>query len=188
MTSPAPESLRLLGVPALPAPPAASEPHAHGMLLARHWAIRSPDPVLRSGAVALRNGRLLAAATDSTPPGVRDTIARRRHRDVRRQMLCSAPAALVAHAARHGISLHGSSIYVWPLLDGAPSAALLIAAGCLEIVTLDAPYPARLEADITAVQQMAAEAGVLLAQVAPPAEADTLSPLGTFSEQADRQI
>lgn len=156
-----------------------------GLALARLWAIQSRDPILRSGAAALRLDRVLAMTADGMPPGVRDTVARRRDASTRRQMLCSAPVALVATAARHGISLGGSSIYIWPLLDSAASAALLIATGCQEIITLNAPYPRRLESDMAAVRQMAAEAGVLLTELDPPAGAESRPGLGTFSEQPD---
>lgn len=177
---------RPLGLPPLPSLSAAFDgPHALGMTLARVWAIRSRDPILRSGAAALRDGRVLAMASDGMPPGVRDTLARRRDATSREQMLCRAPAALVAAAARNGISLAGSSVYVWPLLDRAISAALLIAAGCREIVTLDVPYPRRMESDVAAMRQMAAEAGVLLSEVDPPPSIETQSGLGTFGEQPD---
>ncbi|MGA1730834.1 MAG: hypothetical protein ACO4B5_11460 [Steroidobacteraceae bacterium] len=177
-----------LGIPPLPPPPARSERHAHGLLLARHWAIQSRDPILRSGAVAIRGDRLLAAANDSMPLGVRDSGARRRGKDTRPWFRATAPAALVAAAARGGISLNGSTAYVWPLLEDAPSAALLIAAGCMEIATLDVPIPSRMEGDQIAIQQMCSEAGVLLSEIQAPPSWDTPLVPGTIAATHDSPV
>jgi hypothetical protein len=182
------DSASFWGIPPLPPPPGRGEPHAHGLLLARHWAIQSGDPTLRSGAVAIRGDRLLAAASDSMPAGVRDSGARRRGKDTRPWFRATAPAALVAAAARSGVSLNGSTAYVWPLLENAPSAALLIAAGCMEIVTLDVPIPTRLEGDHIAIQQMCSEAGVLLSEVLAPAPWDAQLIPGTIATTSDSPI
>lgn len=157
---------QFLITPPLPAPPA--DLRQHWMLQARQWATLSPDPILRSGIVAVREERPVLASADRFPGSVRDTMARRRHLPTRQGSLLSAPAALVAQAAAHGLSLRGSTCYLWPLLDSAHSAALLIQAGVSGLVTLDLPCPSRLLDEMALVRQMAAETGLLLEAVDPP--------------------
>lgn len=76
-------------------------------------------------------------------------------------MLLSAEAALVASAARSGVSLIGSTCYLWPLFTDAASIALLIHAGIRELVVLHVPVPARLTQDLNLITAMTSEAGVL---------------------------
>lgn len=169
---------QFLITPPLPAPP--QDLQQHWMLQARQWAILSPDPILRSGIVAVREGRPLLASADRFPGSVRDTMARRRHPPTRQGSLLLAPAALVAQAAAHGLSLHGSTCYLWPLLDSAHSAALLIQAGVSRLVTLDLPYPSRLLDEMALVRQMAAEAGLSLEAIDPPGLPDSRAETAPF--------
>lgn len=158
---------RMLGVPALPEP--LEDTHGFWMSIARQWAAQSPDPLLRSGACAVRSGRILMGAGDRMPSATLDSRARRTDKQLRPRILLSAPAALVAGAASHGVSLQSSTVYCWPLLDSALSVALLIQAGCREIYELDMAIPARLEQDRHAITLMASENGVRLHSIDPDA-------------------
>lgn len=140
---------------------------------ARHWAIRSRDPIIRSGACAVRAERLLAAACDRLPRTSLDTGTRRRHRATRAAMRLSAPAALLAQAARHGVSLGGATVYLWPMFESAHDAAMLIEAGCVSLYSLDLPVPSRLEDDMLSIRHMVAECGVHLCLVDPAMISDT---------------
>lgn len=159
-----PSSLpQLAGLP--PLPPPLSDPDLRWLMQARSYAAQSVDPLLRSGAVAVRGSRCLLGSTDGMPEGVRSTAARRRAAHTRQGMVLSAEQALVASAARHDIALPGATCYLWPFLSTAAGAALLIQAGCLALVTPELPLPARLEDESLLVREMAAEAGVLLRTV-----------------------
>lgn len=156
-------STYLLGIPSLPEP--LEDPHGFWMSMARQWAAQSTDPLLRSGACAVRSGRILMGSSDRMPGATLDSKSRRGDKQLRSRVLLDAPAALVASAASHGVSLQSSTIYCWPLLDSASSAALLIQAGCREIYELDAAIPSRLEQDRHAITLMANESGVRLHRI-----------------------
>lgn len=159
-----PSSLpQLPGLP--PLPPPLSDPDLRWLMQARSYAAQSVDPLLRSGAIAVRGSRCLLGSTDGMPENVRSTAARRRAAHTRQGMVLPAEQALVASAARHGIALPGATCYLWPFLSTAAGAALLIQAGCLALVTPELPLPARLENEFLLVREMAAEAGVLLRTV-----------------------
>jgi len=161
----------LPGLPLLPPP--LRDPDLRWLMQARHYAAQSVDPLLRSGAVAVRGSRCLLGSTDGMPDGVRSTAARRRATHTRQGMVLPAEQALVASAAAHGVALQGATCYLWPFLSTATGAALLIQAGCLALVTPELPLPARLEDELLLVREMAAEAGVLLRTVdVPPPAAD----------------
>jgi deoxycytidylate deaminase len=163
---------QLPGLP--PLPPPLSDPDLRWLMQARSYAAQSVDPLLRSGAIAVRGSRCLLGSTDDMPEGVRSTAARRRAAHTRQGMVLPAEQALVASAARHGIALQGATCYLWPFLSAAAGAALLIQAGCLALVAPELPLPARLEGKLLMVREMAAEAGVLLRMVDVPLLAEDL--------------
>jgi len=96
------------------------------------------------------------------PGSVKDSQARRRDTASRLGMLLSAERALVADAARSGVSLTGSSCFLWPLFTDASSVALLIHAGVRELLMLQLDIPSRLSGDHALIRAMASETGVLL--------------------------
>lgn len=147
------------GLPPLPKPPSCLE--QHWLHLASLWASLSQDPILRSGCLAVRGRRFLAAAHDGFPEGSADSARRRRDRAIRDLQLLSACGAMVSDACRHGISLASADIYSWPLPPGAQDTALLIHAGCRSIsFPAGVPLPSRFEADTSAAVAIAAAAGV----------------------------
>jgi deoxycytidylate deaminase len=147
------------GLPPLPRPPTSME--QHWLAVASCWAVLSTDPILRSGCVAIRGERLLAAAHDRFPAGTADTSSRRRNKDTRDAQLLSAPQALIADAAHYGISLVGSDVYSWPLPPCARDTSMLIHSGCRHIYYPDGvPIPSRLDDDVRYAIATAAAAGV----------------------------
>jgi hypothetical protein len=157
---------RLIAVPQLPKPPSGLE--QHWLQLAKCWATLSQDPILRSGCLAVRGQRLLAAAHDRFPEGSADNARRRRDRAIRDLQLLSATGALLSEASRHGISLASADIYSWPLPPGARDTALLVHAGCRSIsFPAGIALPARLESDSSAALAVAAAAGVPLTSIEP---------------------
>jgi len=147
-------------VPQLPPPPDSED--LHWLSIARQYAIRSVDPLNRSGCVIVRAGRMLVGACDTFPGAFRSTMARRRHRQVRAGLLLSAEQAAVALAGATGVSIQNTCAYIWPTFTNAISAALLVESGCLVLTTPDFQVPSRLHEDLALIREMAAEAGVLL--------------------------
>ena len=113
---------------------------------------------------------MLLATSDAMPGAVKDSQARRRDARCRHGMLLSAEGALVASAARSGVSLIGSTCYLWPLFTDAASIALLIHAGVRELVALQVQVPIRLQQDLDLIAAMTGEAGVLWRWLEPPKE------------------
>jgi deoxycytidylate deaminase len=151
--------------PQLPPPPESED--LHWLAIARQYAIRSVDPVNRSGCALVRSGRFLVGACDTLPGAVRSSMARRRHRSTRDSMLLAAERAAVAQAAAAGVCLQNCCAYIWPAFTDAASAALLIEAGVVVLSVPDFHLPSRLQGDLELIKQMAAEAGVLLRVVDP---------------------
>lgn len=162
-------------VPQLP-PPLDSD-DLHHLAIARQYAIRSIDPLNRSGCVIVRAGRILSASCEQFPGAVQSTMARRRDRHIRSGMLLSAEQSALTIAAGAGAALQSSSVFVWPVFTDALSVALLIQAGCVALNTPDFLVPERLQRDYALIREMAAEAGVLLRTV----DAEAI-------EQMDRQL
>lgn len=119
-----------------------------------------------SAALAEREGRIIAAAVDGFPPCVDNSAARQKDPAYWNGMHLNAEAALVCHAALHGTSLRGSTVYCWPMLNSANDASLLIAAGVAVIVEPDYHVPMSREADRLLIRSMTFEAGVLLVREA----------------------
>lgn len=115
-----------------------------------------------SAALAVREGRIIAAAVDGFPPCVNSCASRQRDPIYWEGMHLNAEAALISHAALHGISLRGSTVYCWPMLNSCHGTSLLIAAGVSVIVEPDYHVPASREHIRQLIPTIAAEAGVLL--------------------------
>jgi deoxycytidylate deaminase len=145
-----------------PLPPPLESEDLHWLAIARQYAIRSVDPLNRSGCVIVRAGRMLVGACDTFPGAFRSSMARRRNRPVRNGLLLSAEQAAVALAAATGVSIQNTCAYVWPMFTSSASAALLVESGCLVLTVPDFQVPSRLETDMALIHELAAEAGVLL--------------------------
>lgn len=128
--------------------------------LARHVAGFSKDPSTKVGAVAVRDRRILATGYNGLPQHVADTNERLSNREVRLAMTVHAEANLIAHAARHGVCLAGSAIYIWPLMACAQCAAQLIQTDCSRIVIPDYLEPLRWADSFSFARQMFTEAGI----------------------------
>jgi dCMP deaminase len=101
--------------------------------LAHLIASWSKDPSTKVGAVAVGEGRqILSTGYNGFPRGVHDDIPARMERPTKYLYVVHAEANLVAHAARHGISLKGATVYTthYPC---AQCAALLINSGIAEV-------------------------------------------------------
>lgn len=133
--------------------------------LARHVAGFSKDPSTKVGAVAVRDRRILATGYNGLPQHVADTPERLGSREVRLAMTVHAEANLIAHAARHGVCLAGSVIYIWPLMACAQCAAQLIQTDCIRVVVPDYLEPVRWADSFSFARQMLTEAGIIVVRL-----------------------
>ncbi len=128
--------------------------------MARHVAEWSRDPSTQVGAVAVRDRRVLSTGYNGLPQGVADLPGRLNNRDEKLLRTVHAEANIVAQAARNGVSLMGSTVYIYPFLPCSNCAALMIQAGVSRVVVPDKPIPDRWESSFTASKEMLEEAGV----------------------------
>lgn len=135
------------------------------LALASHVAGWSKDPSTKVGAIAVRDRRLLASGYNGFPAHVGDELERLKNRDIRLMMTVHAEANVIAYAARHGVCLAGSTIYVWPLMTCNQCAAQLIQAGVIKVVVPDFVEPIRWQESFAAAKQMFMEAGVAVARI-----------------------
>lgn len=132
------------------------------LVLASHIAGWSRDPSTKVGAVAVRQKRILGTGYNGLPTNVFDSDARLNDRDTRLAMTVHAEANLVAYAARNGVSLVGSTVYVFPLMTCGNCAGLLIQADVSRIVVPDFVEPQRWQQSFDAAREMLNEAGVIV--------------------------
>ena len=130
--------------------------------LAKHISSWSKDPSTQVGAVCVRDRRILATGYNGFPRGVADLPGRLTNRDEKLLRTVHAEMNIVAQAARNGISLDKSTIYVWPFMPCSSCCTSLIQAGVKRVVAPDFPIPDRWQASFTTAQTMFAEAGVEL--------------------------
>jgi dCMP deaminase len=84
--------------------------------LAKHISEWSLDPSTKVGAVAVKDRRVLATGYNGLPRGIADLPGRLNNRDEKYLRTVHAEANIVAQAARFGIDMSGSTVYVWPFL------------------------------------------------------------------------
>ncbi len=124
----------------------------------------SRDPSTQVGAVAVRDRRILATGYNGLPAGVADTPERLDNRELKLLLTSHAETNLLTYAARDGVSLAGSTVYVtlWPC---SHCAGQLINAGVVQVVIPNQEPPERWATSFSLARQMFHEAGVELVGV-----------------------
>ena len=140
--------------------------------LAELVASWSKDSSTKVGAVAVRDRRILASGYNGLPTGVVDSQFRLEDRDTKLLFTQHAEANCISFAARTGVSLLGSTIYVWPMPPCAHCAASIIQAGIGRVVVYEVVVPQRWQQSFDAAADMFSEAGVALLRL--PESADTV--------------
>ena len=130
--------------------------------LAELTAAWSRDPSTKVGAVAVRDRRILATGYNGLPSGVVDSEFRLTDRDTKMLMTAHAEANCISYAARAGVSLLGSTLYIFPMPPLSHCAALIIQAGISRVVIYDYVVPMRWQQSFDAASDMFSEAGVAL--------------------------
>jgi len=97
----------------------------------------SKDPSKQIGAVAVRDRRILAQGYNGLPKGLPDTPAYLEDRDVKYTHIIHAEENVIINAARNGVSLEGSTVYIYGLAPCSSCAGKLVNAGVKHIVFED---------------------------------------------------
>ena len=143
---------------------------------AKHVSDWSKDPSTKVGAVAVRDRRVLATGYNGFPQHIVDLPGRLLDREEKLLRTVHAEANIVAQAARNGVCLDGSTVYVWPFLPCNTCCTLLIQAGFKRVVAPEIDIPDRWLKSFTASKDMFTEVGINLTLIGPSlVEPDTCS-------------
>jgi len=144
----------------------------HFLGMALYHARMSKDPSTRVGAVIVGPDReLIAAGFNGFPRGIADTPERLQNRELKYQLVVHGELNAALYAARKGVSLKGSSMYlaaynvatggVW---GGAPCMRCtveLIQTGLVEVVSYPlGNAPERWKASCAGGEELLREAGI----------------------------
>lgn len=120
----------------------------------------SKDPSTKVGAVAVRDRRILATGYNGFPRGIADLSDHLLDRQQKLLRTVHAEANIVAQSSRHGVSLEGSTIYIWPFLPCSACCTLLMQTGVGRIVVPDLPIPDRWLESFSVSKDLLSEAGI----------------------------
>jgi dCMP deaminase len=123
-------------------------------------AMKSKDPSTKVGCViTTKDHQILATGFNGFPRGVDESIAARWERPLKYDLIVHAESNAVNHAARHGVSLRGSTAYLnWYPCKECTKA--LIQAGVNEIVVDAIPRDTQDDWGFHISRLMLEEAGV----------------------------
>lgn len=85
------------------------------LLDARHHSSHSKDPSTKVGAIFARNNNILSIGWNGFPRGIEDREDRLNNREVKYRYVVHAEMNGIYNATRNGISLEGSTLYVYGL-------------------------------------------------------------------------
>src|SRR4051812_10000824 len=103
--------------------------------IAKEVASWSKDPGTQVGAVAIGDkGQILSQGYNGFPRGVKDTQERLNTREMKLKFTIHAELNLVFNASFSGVSLQGSTVYVYGLPSCSDCAKAMIQAGIRQLV------------------------------------------------------
>lgn len=114
--------------------------HRRFLNLAKEYSTWSKDPSTKVGAIAVDpdTRRVLSGGYNGFPRGVKDTIDRLNNRETKYSLVVHAEQNLIYNATRSGISLEGSSLYVWGLPVCSECAKGIIQTGIKSVYVAEA--------------------------------------------------
>lgn len=104
--------------------------------MAKEIATWSRDPSSKIGAVYVRDRRILSTGYNGFPAGIEDTEERYNDRPTKYQLIVHAEMNAIYNATDHGVSLRGSTAYVYGLPVCSNCALGLIQVGVVRVVIL----------------------------------------------------
>lgn len=106
------------------------------MKLAQEVSTWSKDPSSRIGAVAIApTGQVLSQGYNGFPRGISDQIERYTNREIKYDFIVHAEMNCIYNASFNGVSLKGSTIYVYGLPICNECAKGIIQVGASKVVT-----------------------------------------------------
>ena len=103
--------------------------------LAKEVASWSKDPSTKVGAVAVLNGMVLAQGYNGFPRGIKDSEEKYLDRETKYQYVVHAEMNCIFNAAMNGVSLYGSTLYIYPLPACHECAKGIIQCGVERVVS-----------------------------------------------------
>ncbi len=130
--------------------------------IAKNVSTWSKDPSSKIGAVAISpKGQLLSTGYNGFPRGIEDTEARLTDREQKYKLVVHAEMNAIYNATYNGVSLDGSTMYVYGLPSCSNCALGIISVGVKHVVMQDAdPDNARWKESVQLSLDLFDEAGV----------------------------
>lgn len=135
--------------------------HQKYLGLAKHVASWSKDPSKQIGSVAVGDvGEILATGFNGLPRGIEDTEFRLTNREEKYKLVVHAEMNCIYNATHNGVSLRGSTLYVWGLPVCSECAKGVIQVGIKRVVMPKKDYPEQWVESFKLSETMFSEAGV----------------------------
>lgn len=132
------------------------------LLLAKHIASWSKDPSRQIGAVAVGdNGEVLAQGYNGFPRGIEDYPERYEHRPTKYKYVVHAEMNVIYNSSWNGVSLAGSTLYVYGLPVCSDCAKGIIQVGIERVVMVDQVIPDDWKNSASLTFEMFDEAGIV---------------------------
>lgn len=129
--------------------------------LAEHVSTWSKDPSRRIGAVAVgAQGQVLAQGFNGFPRGIEDSQHRYDNREEKYRLVVHAEMNVIYNASYNGVSLNGSTLYVYGLPVCSDCAKGIIQTGVKRVVMRKVPVPDTWQESWNRTKEMFDEAGV----------------------------
>jgi dCMP deaminase len=128
--------------------------------MAKSVASWSKDPSTKVGCVAVKNRRPVAMGYNGFPEGVRDIDSRMNDRDLKYKLTVHAEQNAVYNAAKEGVSLEGSTLFVYGLPCCHECAKAIIQSGVSRVYMKSGPMLDKWRESFEFTKLMFTEAGV----------------------------
>jgi len=103
--------------------------------LAKEVSTWSKDPSTQVGAIAVLQGSVLAQGYNGFPRGIDDSTDKYMNREIKYQQVVHAEMNCIFNAALNGVSLYGSTLYIYPLPACHECAKGIIQCGIERVVS-----------------------------------------------------
>jgi dCMP deaminase len=129
--------------------------------LAKEVSTWSKDPSSKIGAAAIGSkGQVLAQGYNGFPRGINDSPARMNVKETKYKYVVHAEQNVIYNATYNGVSLDGSTLYVWGLPVCSDCAKGVIQVGIKRVVMPLGSYPDHWVESFTQTSSMFEEAGI----------------------------
>lgn len=127
---------------------------------AKHHSSHSKDPSSRIGAVFVRDNNILSIGWNGFPRGIADTPERLNHRETKYKYVVHAEMNGIYNATHNGVSLNGSTLYVYGFPTCDKCALGLIQVGVKRVVVQYDEIPERWKDSFDLAKDLFKEAGI----------------------------